>query len=273
MSSVNAEAHERRRLTDQPDAHRLTDKVAIITGSAHGIGRAYARRLAAEGAKVVITDLDRAGAEAVVDEFQEIGMDALAAEVDIADAESVASMVSRVMSSCGKIDILVNNAAMFSVVPMSRTGLENLELDEWDRMMEVNLRGVWLTCKAITPIMRAQGYGKIVNISSGTAFKGSATRIHYVTSKAGIVGFTRSLARELGSDGITVNCVAPGSTLSEEDVTDEVVERRGERTADRCIKRIQYPEDLVGAVAFFVSADSNFVTGQTLVVDGGVVMP
>jgi 3-oxoacyl-[acyl-carrier protein] reductase len=264
---------ELRTLVEAPNARRLEGAVAVVTGAAHGIGKAHARRLAAEGATVVLADLDGAAAERAAAEFEAAGLSAVGIQTDISDAAKVDQMVEAVTERFGRIDVLVNNAAMFSVVPMSREGFDKLSEDEWDRMMAVNLRGVWLCCKAVAPVMREQGRGKIVNISSGTALKGSASRIHYVTSKAGILGFTKSLARELGPDGITVNCVAPGSTLSEENPTEETVALRSERVADRAIKRVQYAADLVGAVAFFASPDSDFVTGQTLVVDGGVVMP
>ena len=139
-------------------------------------------------------------------------------------------------------------------------------------VLSVPVRGTWLACRAVIPDMRKRGYGKIVNISSGTALKGSASRIHYVTSKAGVLGFTRTLAREVGKDGICVNCVVPGSTLSEEKPAEDVVRMRTAAADERALKRVQRPEDLVGAVLFFASADSDFVTGQSLVVDGGAYM-
>jgi len=136
-------------------------------------------------------------------------------------------------------------------------------------MMGVNLKGTWLASCAVIPVMRSQGYGKIINISSGTALKGSPSRIHYVSSKAAILGFTKTLANEVGRDNICVNCVAPGSTLSEENPDDGIVKMRTAATATRALKRVQTPEDLTGAIVFFASADSDFITGQTLVVDGG----
>ena len=138
--------------------------------------------------------------------------------------------------------------------------------------MDVNVAGTWLACKAVVPEMRKNGYGKIVNISSGVVFKGVPMRVHYVASKSAIIGFTRTLARELGDDNITVNCIAPGGTLSEEDPSAETLEARAKKTGDRAIKRVQLPEDIVGAMAFFASGDSDFITGQTLVVDGGSAM-
>ena len=181
-------------------------------------------------------------------------------------------MARRTLERFGRIDILVNNAAIFATVPMSRAPFDRIDPSEWDRMMAVNLKGAWLACCAVIPQMRRQRHGKIINISSGTALKGSASRIHYVTSKAGILGFTKTLAQEVGKDNICVNCVAPGSTLSEEDPDEGVVKMRAAAAATRALQRVQTPEDLVGAVAFFASSDSDFITGQTLVVDGGACM-
>lgn len=251
---------------------RFEDRVAIITGAAHGIGLAYAKRLAAEGAKVVIADLDKAGADAVVSGLVAGGSEALAVQCDVADEDSLIEMTRLTVESFGKVDILINNASMFSVVPMSRVGFEDISREEWTKMMDVNVAGTWLACKAVVPEMRKNGYGKIVNISSGVVFKGVPMRVHYVASKSAIIGFTRTLAREVGGDNITVNCIAPGGTLSEEDPSAETLEARAKKTGDRAIKRVQLPEDIVGAMAFFASGDSDFVTGQTLVVDGGSAM-
>jgi NAD(P)-dependent dehydrogenase (short-subunit alcohol dehydrogenase family) len=246
---------------------RLEGRVAIVTGGGHGIGRAYARRLAEEGAAVVIAELDARAAERVA---AEVG--GLAVRTDVAEEASVAEMARRTLERFGRIDILVNNAAIFATVPMSRAPFDEIDPAEWDRMMAVNLRGTWLACRAVIPQMRKQRYGKIINISSGTALKGSASRIHYVTSKAGIIGFTRTLAMEVGKDNICVNCIAPGSTLSEENADEALIKYRQAAASTRALQRMQRPEDLVGAVAFFASSDSDFITGQTLVVDGGAHM-
>lgn len=251
---------------------RLEGRVAIVTGGAHGIGKVYARRLAAEGARVVLADLDTAGANAVAKEIEEAGGEALGAFCDVADEAAVTEMVAQTVDAFGRIDILINNASMFSVVPMSRVGFEEISRDEWAKMMDVNVAGTWLACKAVVPEMRKNNYGRIVNVSSGVVFKGVPMRVHYVASKAAIIGFTRTLAREVGGDGITVNCIAPGGTLSEENPSPEVLEARQKKTGDRAIKRVQVPEDLAGAVAFLASDDSAFMTGQTLVVDGGSAM-
>jgi len=253
-------------------AGRLTGKVAIVTGGGHGIGKAYALGLAGEGAKVVVAEIDASAAEAVAADLKRRGFEAIAVRTDVADPTSVAAMVERAVGAFGRIDILVNNAAIFATVPMSRSPFDEIEIEEWDRMMAVNLRGTWLASRAVVPHMRKHGYGKIINISSGTALKGSASRIHYVTSKAGVLGFTRTLARELGQHGICVNCVAPGSTLSEENPSEGVLRMRSAAAEERALKRTQKPEDLVGAIVFFASPESDFITGQTLVVDGGACM-
>ena len=247
--------------------NRLHDRVAIVTGGGHGLGHAYARRLAEEGAQLVIAELDGPAAERVA---AEVG--GIAVHTDVADEKSVNDMARRAVERFGRIDILVNNAAIFHTVPMSRAPFDEIDPAEWDRMMAVNLRGTWLACRAVIPQMRKQQYGKIVNISSGTALKGTGSRIHYVTSKAGILGFTRTLAMEVGKDNICVNCIAPGSTLSEENPAESIVKYRQAAASTRALQRLQKPEDLVGAVAFFASADSDFITGQTLVVDGGACM-
>jgi 3-oxoacyl-[acyl-carrier protein] reductase len=245
----------------------LAGRVAIVTGGGHGIGRAYARRLAEDGAAVVIAELDGSAADLVA---AEIGGFAVA--TDVADKPSVDNMARRALERFGRIDVLVNNAAIFATVPMSRAPFDEIDPAEWDRMMAVNLRGTWLACRAVVPQMRKQRYGKIVNISSSTAIKGSASRIHYVTSKAGIIGFTKTLAMELGKDNICVNCIAPGSTLSEENADDALIKYRQAAAGTRALQRMERPEDLVGAVAFFASSDSDFITGQTLVVDGGACL-
>ncbi len=247
----------------------IADAVVVITGAAHGIGAAYARALASEGAAVVVVDLDGDGAEKLVGELRESGGRALAFRADVSSEDDLAAMVGAILAEFGTITGLVNNAAVFSVVPMSRAPFDEITLDEWDLMMRVNVRGTWQVCKAVIPAMRAAGYGKIVNISSGTALKGSASRIHYVTSKAAILGFTKVLAREVGGDGIRVNCVAPGSTLSEESPDESTIAYRNTRVSGRAIQRVMLPQDVVGAVRFLLGPESDFVTGQTLVVDGG----
>ncbi len=251
---------------------RLEGRVAVITGGGHGIGKAYARGLAEEGAKVAIAEIDGAASRAVAGSLVQQGFKAIAIETDVSQWKSVEAMARRTADEWGRIDILINNAAIFATVPMSRAPFDKIDPEEWDRMMAVNVKGTWLACRAVVPFMKKNGYGKIVNISSGTALKGSASRIHYVTSKAGILGFTRTLAREVGGYGICVNCIAPGSTLSEENPDEDVIKMRNAAVGERALRRVQKPEDLVGAIVFLAAPESDFITGQTLVVDGGSCM-
>jgi 3-oxoacyl-[acyl-carrier protein] reductase len=251
---------------------RLQDRVAVITGGGHGIGKAYARRLAEDGAKIVIAEIDAAAGAAVCEQFAADGFEAISVPTDVAESTSTLAMAQRTIDAFGRIDILVNNAAMFSQVPMSRVPFDQIGEDEFDRMMDVNVRGMWLACRAVVPHMKAAGYGKIINITSSTVWERTGTRIHYVTSKAAVVGFTRTLATELGEFNICVNAVAPGSTLSEVDPDAGILAIRTAALSQRALKRVQRPADLVGAISFFASPDSDFITGQTLVVDGGSVM-
>jgi 3-oxoacyl-[acyl-carrier protein] reductase len=248
----------------------LRDKVAIVTGGGHGIGRAYCLGFGQAGAKVVVADIDAPAAEKVAGEVvRQTDGKAIGIKTDVANEDSTKEMAKTALDQFGRIDILVNNAAIFATVPMNRGGIDSLDPAEWDRMMAVNLKGLFFCCRAVLPTMRKEKSGKIVNISSGTWLHGSPGRIHYVTSKAGVVGFTRTLAREVGEDNINVNAVAPGSTLSEENPTDEIIKYRQARLGDRALKRVQVPQDLVGTVLFLSSPLSDFITGQTIAVDGG----
>jgi len=249
----------------------LKDKVVIVTGGGHGIGRAYCLGFGGAGARVVVADIDEPAATKVAKEVNtQTDAKSLSVKVDVANEASTQTMVKSILDQYGRIDILVNNAAIFATIPMNRGGIDTIDPGEWDRMMAVNLKGLFFCCRAVLPAMRKQQSGKIVNISSGTALNGSAGRIHYVTSKAGVIGFTRTLAREVGDDNINVNAIAPGSTLSEDNPSEEILKMRGARVADRCLKRVQLPKDLVGTVLFLSSPLSDFMTGQTVAVDGGV---
>ncbi|OGQ89742.1 MAG: dehydrogenase, partial [Deltaproteobacteria bacterium RIFOXYA2_FULL_55_11] len=220
--------------------------------------------------RVVPADIDGPAAEQVASEAGgKTEGKSLAIRVDVADEESTKQMAKVVLERFGRIDILVNNAAIFATIPINRGGIESLDPKEWDRLMAVNLKGLFFCVRAVLPAMRAQKSGKIINISSGTALSGSPGRIHYVTSKAGVIGFTRTLAREVGNDNIQVNAIAPGSTLSEENPSEEILRFRQTRVGDRALKRVQMPQDLVGAMLFLASPLSDFITGQTLCVDGG----
>lgn len=250
----------------------LQGRTAIVTGGGHGIGRAYCLGLAAEGANVVVADIDGGAADEVSNEVtQSLRAQSVSMTTDVTDADSTRSMAQTAFDRFGRIDVLVNNAAVYVTMPVNRGGIESIDSAEWDSVMDVNLKGLFLCSRSVLPIMRQQRYGKIVNISSGTWFKGSPGMIHYVTSKAGVVGFTRTLAREVGGDNITVNAIAPGSTLSEENPTEEIMEFRRASVGSRALQRVQVPDDLVGALLFLSSPLSDFITGQTLVVDGGSV--
>jgi NAD(P)-dependent dehydrogenase (short-subunit alcohol dehydrogenase family) len=256
------EPHPRadRLLADQV---KLDGKVAIVTGAAQGIGRAVAEGLAGEGARIVVADLQRAE-EAAADLPDGVGL-----TVDVSSEDDVARMAEETLARCGRIDILVNNAGLYASLPMR--SFTEIPLEEWRQVMDVNVASMFLTCRAVVPAMREQGGGKIVNISSGTAFRGVPFVLHYVTSKGAIVAFTRALAKELGKDNVLVNCVAPGFTMSEGvKAHPEVIDKLREVSiAARTIQRDQIPEDVVGAVVFLCGPDSAFVTGQTIVIDGG----
>ncbi len=253
---------------------KLEDKVAIVTGGSHGIGRAYCQGLAKEGAKIVIADVDHTAAEETKRLVERDGGSALAIKVDVTNEGDTIGMAEATVKAYGKIDILINNAAMLVFMPISRDSFDEIPLHEWDRVMLVNLKGTWLCCRAVVPYMKKQKSGKIINISSGSTFSGVGRRIHYTTSKSGLLGFTRTLARELGDFGITVNTVAPGAVLSEDNRDMRAAAQRGvERAVEpRCLKRVQVPEDLLGPIVFLCSNDSDFMTGQTMIVDGGTVM-
>ena len=242
---------------------KLQGKVAIVTGGAQGIGRAIADRLAADGARIVIADLK--GAEDAAADFA----DGAGLTVDVSSEDDVARMAAETVERCGAIDILVNNAGLYASLPMRP--FEQIPVDEWRQVMDVNVLSMFLTCRAVVPRMREHGGGRIVNISSGTPFRGVPFVLHYVTSKGAIVAFTKALAKELGGDEILVNCVAPGFTMSDGvQENPEVVEAlRDVSVSARTIKRDQVPEDVVGAVAFLCGPESTFITGQTMVIDGG----
>ncbi len=251
---------------------RLKDRVTIITGAAHGIGKAYARRFAQEGAHVVIADVDARGGEGVANALLDSGFSAWAKSTDVRNYSSVEGLMRETQAKFGHIDVLLNNAAIYVTQKLWTGPLEELPVEEWDRVLEVNLKGVFHCCKAVIPIMKGQRSGKIINIASGTFFSGSSSMPHYTTSKGGVVALTRVMARQLGPFGINVNCLTPSSTMSEEVVTDEVRKRRESSVDQRSFKRIEVPEDVVGTALFLASSDSDFVTGQLLVVDGGGIM-
>ena len=241
----------------------LDGKIAVVTGAAQGIGRAIAAGLAADGARIVVADVQGASEAAAA------WPDGIGLEVDVAAEVDVQRMVDETVARCGGLDILVNNAGLYASLAMRP--FTEIPLDEWRRVMDVNVSSMFLTCRAAVPAMRERGGGKIVNISSGTPFRGVPFLLHYVTSKGAIVALTRALAKELGKDGIHVNCVAPGFTMSDGVKSHpEVIEKlRDVSVASRTLQRDQVPDDVVGAVVFLCTPAADFITGQTMVIDGG----
>jgi NAD(P)-dependent dehydrogenase (short-subunit alcohol dehydrogenase family) len=251
---------------------RLSGRTAIVTGGAKGIGRHYSLALAAEGARIMIADI--ADGSTLAQEIAAAhGANSVASMVaDVSDEGAVKALVGATMERFGKIDVLVNNAALYA--PLQETKMTEIDAALWDKVMAVNLRGPFLMVKHVAPHMQAAGYGKIINIGSGTAFRGIPWMLHYVTSKGGIMAMTRALARELGAHGIRVNTLAPGFTLSDTVMSENpghVATARERAVASRSLARDEHPQDLLGALIFLASADSDFVTGQTLAVDGGNV--
>lgn len=249
---------------------RLNGRAIIVTGAAQGIGAAYAQALAAEGARVSLCDLD--APEATMAAIRKAGGEAIGTACDITDAAAVGRLVQATEKAFGGVQGLVNNAALFGRLDLKK--FDQITSEEWDKVMTVNVRGSFECVKAVLPVMRRQRYGKIVNIASGTVFKGTPMMLHYVTSKGAIIAFTRAIARECGDEGIRCNCLAPGLTMSENVRKNPVWAKSivEANVASRCLKREMVPEDLLGTLVFLCAADSDFMTGQTVVVDGGSAM-
>ena len=249
---------------------RLDGRVAILTGGAKGIGAHYAKILAAEGARLMIADIAD-GKELTETLAREHGANSVASAVtDVSDEAVVKALVGKTMDRFGKIDILVNNAALFA--PLTEQKVTDIDIALWDRVMAVNVRGVFLMTKHVAPHMIAQKYGKIINISSGTVARGIPLMAHYVSSKGAVTAFTRAVSRELGEFNICVNNLAPGFTLSDTVINENpghLEHSRQPSIARRALKRDEYPGDLLGALVFLASPDSDFITGQTIAVDGG----
>jgi 3-oxoacyl-[acyl-carrier protein] reductase len=249
----------------------LVGRVAVVTGAAQGIGRAYAKAFASEGTIAIVADLNAAGARAVAEEISTQGGQALPVEVDISDPASVEAMAATVLDRFGRLDVLVNNAALYMrnlppATELIKRPFDEIPLHEWERLLQINVTGPFLCARAVVPAMRRMKWGRIINISSSTVLLGLPGYLHYVTSKSAIIGFTRSLARELGTDGITVNTVIPGLIKTEVDNPTTSIDRV---VSMQCIPRPGVPEDLTGTVLFLASDASRFITGQSINVDGG----
>jgi NAD(P)-dependent dehydrogenase (short-subunit alcohol dehydrogenase family) len=250
---------------------KLEGRTAIVTGGAHGLGCVFAEGLARAGATVAVLDIadSNSAARAIA---EQVGAQAcFGLEADVSDEASVKGAVAAVLERTGRIDILINNAAVYSSLPL--VSFADIDVALWDKVMAVNLRGMFLMVKHAAPGMMARNSGKIINIASGTAYKGMPQMLHYVTSKGGVVAFTRALSRELGQHNICVNSLAPGLTLSDSIQANpkHIAFARDRVLASRAIQRDGYPQDLVGALLFLASSDSDFVTGQTIAVDGGSI--
>jgi len=248
----------------------FSGKSVVITGGGKGIGKVYVEEFAKAGACVVAADVDGAAAKSLAAALQGQGLQVVGITTDIASEDSTRAMAKAALDHFGSIEVLINNASLMSVL-QRRSWLE-IPVDEWDQVMAVNLRGMFLSCRAVFPAMQERRRGKIVNISSSRVWEGTPNRLHYTTSKAGVIGFTRALAREVAEFGITVNAVTPGMTQSETQVQSSSANYLATRVAGRAIERVQVPADLVGAVMFLSTPASDFMTGQTVNVDGGKAM-
>ena len=242
---------------------RFKDKVVIITGGGGKLAKVYAMAFAREGAKLSLPDV--VSADPVVKAIQDQGGEAMSVQCDVADESSVNAMVEATVKRFGGVDILVNNAAYFMTV--KKGPFWEMAVEEFDKAMAVNVRGVWLCAKSVFPHMKGRSKGKIINISSGVALNGNPNYIHYVSSKGAVISMTRAMAREVGQYGICVNSVAPDFTLTEGRRVDPEYERR--RNQQRCFQRSQVEEDVLGTVLFLASSESDFMTGQVLCIDGG----
>jgi 3-oxoacyl-[acyl-carrier protein] reductase len=241
---------------------------AIVTGAGQGLGRAFALALAQHRVAVAVADLNAEAAGRVAKEIAAAGGEAVPVEMDVSDEAGARRMAAEVADRLGPPAVLVNNAAVFSTLAMRP--FTEIPLEEWERVMRVNVTGAFLCARAVVPAMAARGYGKIVNVSSATVFLGRPNYLHYVTSKAALIGLTRALASEVGPAGVRVNAIAPGSTETEvERATITRADREGLAAAS-ALRRVQVPADVVGVLLFLASAGSDFVTGQTIIVDGGI---
>ena len=247
----------------------VKDRVIIVTGAGQGIGRELSRQFAAAGASVVIADINRANADRVRHEIEASGGKAAAVAADIGDKASVEAMSEAVVAQLGRIDVLINNAAIFAT--LQKKPFWEIPVDEWERVMRVNVTGVFLSVCAVLPVMRQQKWGRIINVSSDSVPKGVPNYLHYVSSKSAIIGMTNAMARELGPYGITVNCIRPGGVATEVDrAVNPTIERRIAQLSEQCIPRGMVSSDLVGLAMFLSTSAADFITGQTIACDGGM---
>lgn len=242
-------------------------KVVLITGAGQGLGRCFAKRFATNGTIVIVSDINEAAANQVVQEIKATHGQAMALVMDVSDEASVRAGIDLVISHYGRLDVLVNNASIFSTLKMRP--YDEIPLAEWRRVIDVNLTGVYLCSRYAAAPMRKQGWGRMINIGSAVVNMGRPFYVHYVASKAGVIGLSRSMARELGPYGITVNCVLPGATDTEIERDTVTPEQREALIRMRSIPRSETPDDLAGVVIFLASEDAGFMTGQSLTVDGG----
>ncbi|MFT4581942.1 MAG: NAD(P)-dependent dehydrogenase (short-subunit alcohol dehydrogenase family) [Gammaproteobacteria bacterium] len=246
----------------------LNGRVAMVTGAGQGIGRRFAQAFAEAGCAVVVAELNAENAQRVAADIRATGARALGCATDVGSAASAEAAVSAAVKEFGRLDILVNNAGIFSTIKMQP--FTEIPLDDWEQMLRVNITGPFLMARAAAPVMQKQNFGRIINMGSASVSMGRANYLHYTTSKSSLVGMSRSLARELGAYGITVNTILPGAVETEIERETVTPQQREAMIAMRCVARAQTPDDLLGTMLFLSSDASAFLTGQSLTVDGGL---
>jgi NAD(P)-dependent dehydrogenase (short-subunit alcohol dehydrogenase family) len=250
------------------EGFQMDDRVVVITGGGQGIGRVFAHAFAKAGATSVIAELNADAGEAVAKEIRSAGGQAFSVVTDIGEEESTLALSAAVLKRCGRIDVLINNAGIFSTIKMRP--FTEISLEEWNQVLHVNITGVFLATRAVVPAMKAQNFGRVINISSAAVSMGRPGYLHYIASKSALLGMSRSMAHELGAEGITVNSILPGATETEIERATVTPEQKQAMLAMRCVARAETPEDLVGTALFLASPSSAFLTGQSLTVDGGL---